>query len=109
VKATVRLSGRGSTAAAWRQLLADALERPVVASASTNASSNGAALLAARLLGWPPGPGRAGPAGRAGRVGLEGGETRPADSEADLVAERRRRFAASVAALRFDIGDTVRI
>ena len=103
VKTTVRLSGRGSTAAAWRQLLADVLGRPVVASASTNASGNGAALLAARLLGWPPGPGRVGP------TGLETGETRPAESEADLVAERRRRFAASVAALRFDIGDTVRI
>ena len=103
MKATVRLSGRGSTAAAWRHLLANVLGRPVVASASTNASSNGAALLAARLLGWPPGP------GRAGRAGPEAGETRPAESEADLVAERRRRFAASVAALRFDIGDTVRI
>jgi xylulokinase len=103
VTAAVRLSGRGSTAAAWRQLLANVLGRPVVASASINASGNGAALLAARLLGWPPGP------GRAGRSALEGGETRPAESEADLVAERRRRFAASVAALRFDIGDTVRI
>ncbi len=103
VTATMRLSGRGSTAAAWRQLLANVLGRPVVASASTNASGNGAALLAARLLGWPPGP------GRTGRAALEAGETRPAESEADLVAERRRRFAASVAALRFDIGDTVRI
>ncbi len=103
VTATRRLSGRGSTAAAWRQLLANVLGRPVVASASTNASGNGAALLAARLLGWPPGP------GRTGRAALEAGETRPAESEADLVAERRRRFAASVAALRFDIGDTVRI
>ncbi len=103
VTATMRLSGRGSTAAAWRQLLANVLGRPVVASASTNASGNGAALLAARLLGWPPGP------GRTGRAALEAGETRPAESEADLVAERRRRFAASVAALRFDIGDKVRI
>jgi xylulokinase len=50
----LRLAGGGSYDARWRQLLADVLEQPLLATASTSASALGAALLAGIGHGaWP--------------------------------------------------------
>ncbi|SDS10044.1 xylulokinase [Nocardioides scoriae] len=55
----VRLAGGGTVAPAWRQLLADALGRPLDAVDTPGASGLGAALLAGRAIGvevLPPSP-----------------------------------------------------
>jgi len=50
----LRLAGGGSFDPRWRQLLADVLEQPLLASATSSASSLGAALLAGVGFGaWP--------------------------------------------------------
>jgi xylulokinase len=50
----LRLAGGGSYDARWRQLLADVLEQPLLATATTTASALGAALLAGVGFGaWP--------------------------------------------------------
>jgi xylulokinase len=50
----LRLAGGGSLDGRWRQLLADVLEQPLLATAGTNASALGAALLAGVGFGaWP--------------------------------------------------------
>jgi xylulokinase len=51
----IRLAGGGSVAPAWRQLLADVLGTPLRAVDAADASARGAALLAARAAGLPPG------------------------------------------------------
>jgi xylulokinase len=55
----VRLVGGGSLEPAWRQLLADALGRPLVVASAEHASARGAALLAARVAGVEVGDGGA--------------------------------------------------
>ena len=50
----LRLAGGGSFDPRWRQLLADVLEQPLLATATTSASALGAALLAGVGFGaWP--------------------------------------------------------
>src|SRR2546429_1894317 len=50
----LRLAGGGSFDPRWRQLLADVLEQPLLATAATSASALGAALLAGGGFGaWP--------------------------------------------------------
>ncbi|TMF30733.1 MAG: xylulokinase [Chloroflexi bacterium] len=50
----LRLAGGGSFDPRWRQLLADVLEQPLLATAATSASALGAALLAGVGFGaWP--------------------------------------------------------
>ena len=50
----LRLAGGGTFDPRWRQLLADVLEQPLLATATTSASSLGAALLAGVGFGaWP--------------------------------------------------------
>src|SRR5438105_12923029 len=50
----LRLAGGGSFEPRWRQLLADVLEQPLLATATTSASALGAALLAGAGFGaWP--------------------------------------------------------
>jgi xylulokinase len=50
----LRLAGGGTFDARWRQLLADVLEQPLLATATTAASALGAALLAGVGFGaWP--------------------------------------------------------
>jgi sugar (pentulose or hexulose) kinase len=50
----LRLAGGGTFDARWRQLLADVLEQPLLATAITTASALGAALLAGVGFGaWP--------------------------------------------------------
>ncbi len=50
----LRLAGGGTTAAAWRQMLADILERPVTPIDVPGASALGAALLARQVAGLAP-------------------------------------------------------
>jgi xylulokinase len=50
----LRLAGGGTFDPRWRQLLADVLEQPLLATATSSASSLGAALLAGVGFGaWP--------------------------------------------------------
>ena len=49
----LRLAGGGTTAPAWRQMLADVLERPVTPIDVPGASALGAALLARQVAGLP--------------------------------------------------------
>lgn len=50
----LRLAGGGTVEPQWRQLLADVLERPLLASGTSSASAKGAALLAGIGFGaWP--------------------------------------------------------
>ena len=52
VKARVlRLAGGGTTQPLWRQLMADVLERPLVATSTPSASARGAAVLAGLAIG----------------------------------------------------------
>jgi len=54
----LRLAGGGTTSLAWRQMLADILERPLTPIAAPGASALGAALLARQVAGLPdPVPG----------------------------------------------------
>lgn len=55
VQETVATGGALLRSPAWLQIVADALGRPVLASAEPEASSRGAALLALELLGLVPG------------------------------------------------------
>ena len=97
-RTAVRISGRGSASTAWQQLLADVLGRVIVASANTDSSSRGAAMLAARLVGLPHNPDvMSSSAPQTEQVSPRRGET-------DRLASRRQRFAASTAALRPNAG-----
>jgi xylulokinase len=50
----LRVSGGGSRSPLWRQVVADALGVPLVATATTEGAAYGAAVLAATAAGWYP-------------------------------------------------------
>ncbi len=91
----VLLAGGGSADPAWRQLLADVLDRPLLAVDAADASGRGAALLAAVGLGVVSWADLTGPLAPATRLVAE-----PRAATADLVAERLARHRAEVARRR---------
>jgi xylulokinase len=88
----LRLAGGGTTAPAWRQMLADVLERPVTPIDVPGASALGAALLARQAAGLPaPAPDRGAGSSPTARPRAEGSPLRQ---------ERYARYRERVAALR---------
>jgi xylulokinase len=93
----LRLSGGGSFDARWRQLLADVLEQPLLATATTSASALGAALLAGVGFGaWPDAQRVAALAAPAELVATPGPAT---DAYADAYLRYRQLYLPIAAAL----------
>lgn len=97
----LRLAGGGSTAPAWRQMLADVLGYPLHAVDIPAASGRGAALLGARAAGYLDEPtllDRLTSGSRPAAV--------PQDSGVAVYAERRERFTQTLQALRHEKAGT---
>jgi xylulokinase len=93
----LRLAGGGSFDARWRQLLADVLEQPLLATATTSASALGAALLAGVGFGaWPDAQRVAALAAPAELVATPGPAT---DAYADAYLRYRQLYLPIAAAL----------
>jgi sugar (pentulose or hexulose) kinase len=93
----LRLAGGGTTAHAWRQMLADILERPLTPIDVPGASALAAALLARRVAGLP-GPTLNRTADPAG--GWSNRATRPRPEVSRLHLVRYARYRERVATLR---------
>ena len=97
----LRLAGGGSTAPAWRQMLADILGYPLHAVHIPAASGRGAALLGARAAGYLDEP---------ALLEILTPQSQPVadpqDGAATLYAERRERFNQTLQALRLEKAGT---
>ena len=92
----LRLAGGGTLDPRWRQLLADALQRPLYAARTTATSAKGAALLAG--IGFGAWPGAAGAAALAEPVELVASPN-PADPYRDAYQRYRELYLPIAAAL----------
>ncbi len=93
----LRLAGGGSTAPAWRQMLADVLNIPLHAVHIPAASGRGAALLGARAAGYLDEP-----ALLQALTPQSQPVADPQDAAASFYAERRKRFNQTLEALQFE-------
>jgi xylulokinase len=89
----LRLAGGGTTAPAWRQMLADILERPLTPIDVPAASGLGATVLARRAAALPE-------PSRDRRTGSAGATTYPRPERSRAYRDRYAAYRERVAALR---------